>query len=109
MTILVIMLVVLGVVDGTLDDDPYLDFTWEPASGNVDHYAVYVSINDGEFALVGTTRIPSIVYTHEPVGDKIILQVQAVDAEGPTGPMSEPSEPVWRVAQKEPPGKAISE
>ena len=77
----------------TYDNDTSLDFTWETASGDVDHYNVYVSIDEGEYDLVGTTSETS--YTVEGSdGHTYKIKVEAVDAAGNTGPMSDESDPV---------------
>ena len=45
-----------------LVSDTSLDYTWEAASGPVDHYEVFVSVNSGTFESVGTTPTPSRAY-----------------------------------------------
>ena len=75
------------------DDDIYLDFIWDPATGPVHHYNVFVSIDGGEYQLVGTTETTSYRLIGED-GHVYRVKVQAVDAEGNTGPMSDESDPV---------------
>ena len=77
----------------TYDDDTSLDFIWEAASGDVDHYNVYVSIDEGDYVLVGNTSETS--YTVEGSdGHSYKVQVEAADAAGNVGPMSPESDPV---------------
>lgn len=90
---------------GTFDDDGVLEFFWDAATGNVHHYDVYVSINDGDFSLDGNTvSLPTaeslyILKTFIAIGSQVVVKVQAVDSLGGTGPMSEASDPVWRVSK----------
>ena len=74
------------------DNDTLLDFTWEAADGNVDHYNIYVSTDD-EYVLVGTTSETAYTVTGSD-GHTYKIKVEAVDAAGNIGPMSEESEPV---------------
>jgi len=75
------------------DDDTDLDFIWTPATGNPDHYNVYLSVDGGEYKLVGTTKETS--YRVNGEDDHIYrLRVQAVDSSGNVGPMSDESDPV---------------
>jgi len=78
------------------DNDGSLDYTWEAGSGLVDHYNIYVSLNDGGFELFDTTADATSAYTLEDAVDGGIyrLKVQAVDAFGNTSPKSESSDPV---------------
>ncbi|MGQ9609416.1 MAG: hypothetical protein ACUVWN_08945 [bacterium] len=84
----------------TYDDDPVLEFYWEPATGNVDHYNVYLSTDGSDYVLVGTTPTaptqenPYAVPITAVDGKVYRLKVEAADAEGNVGPMSEPSDPV---------------
>ena len=86
----------------TIDDDETLEFYWSAASGPVHHYNLYVSIDGKDFYLVGTTDVlPTKEDPYQvPVIAKPVhsyrLQVEAEDANGSVGPMSEPSFPVWR-------------
>ncbi len=80
-----------GTVD--YDDDTELSFIWEAASGNVDHYNVYVSTDWGKYFLVEITSEPAV--TLEALhGHTYKVKVEAVDAAGNVGPMSEESYPV---------------
>ena len=91
----------------THNDD--LHFSWAPASGNVDHYNVYVSFDGKPFVKVGETTvnayvledmanshsfpiIPGAVYEDFEV-ISVVMKVEAENAAGP-GPMSDPSEEV---------------
>lgn len=84
----------------TYDDDTTLEFYWTPATGDVDHYDVYVSTNGWEYVMVGnTTDVPTVTNPYPlPLvaehGSTYTVKVQAVDSHGNTGLMSEPSEPV---------------
>jgi len=75
----------------TYDDDTSLDFIWEAASGDVDHYNVYVSIDGGEYDLVGTTSETAYTVTGSD-GHIYRVKVEAVDAAGNVGLMSEESD-----------------
>jgi len=77
----------------TYDNDTSLEFTWTAASGDVDHYNVYVSIDEGEYDLVGTTSETSYTVTGSD-GHTYKVKVEAVDVEGNVGPMSEESDSV---------------
>ena len=95
------------------DNDTSLKFTWSPASGNVDHYNVYMYTekdknkdkdkdknkdkdkdkDKDEYVLVAITSETTYTinskakYTYK-------VKVEAVDAAGNVGPMSDESEPV---------------
>lgn len=75
------------------DDDTDLDFVWTPATGNPDHYNVYLSVDGGDYTLVGTTRETSYRVSGED-GHVYRLKVQAADSNGNVGPMSDESDPV---------------
>ena len=75
----------------TYDDDTSLDFIWEVALGDVDHYNVYVSIDGGEYDLVGTTSETAYTVTGSD-GHIYRVKVEAVDAAGNVGLMSEESD-----------------
>jgi len=75
------------------DDDTELKFIWTAASGNVDHYDVYVSIDGNAYVLVGSTTETFYIVEGED-GHTYRVKVQAVDAAGNVGPMSEESDPV---------------
>jgi len=90
----------LGGYCDTIDDDNVLEFYWGAATGEIDHYNVYLSTNGSNYVLVGTTPTAptqSTPYT-VPVSasdSKIYqLKVEAADASGNVGHMSEPSDPV---------------
>ncbi|MCZ6680979.1 MAG: dockerin type I domain-containing protein [Candidatus Poribacteria bacterium] len=78
------------------DHDTTLNYIWEPASGPVHHYNIYVSVDGGEFELVGTTvdATPEYALTDAKDRSTYRLQVQAVDAAGNVGPLSDPSDPI---------------
>ena len=85
------------------DSNTLLEFYWKAASGNVDHYDVYLSIDDENYYKVGRTPDAEAPTEKDPYpvpivaedGRKYRLKVQGVAANGTTGPMSEPSDPVW--------------
>ena len=85
----------------TVDDDTSLEFHWTAATGNVDHYNVYLSTNEGDYFQVDTTPIaptqgsPYAVPVTAEDGKKYRLKVEAEDANNNTGPMSDPSDLVW--------------
>jgi len=66
---------------------------WEAASGSVDHYNVYLSTNQQPFVLHSQAASTSFSL---PVQDAThyVVQVEAEDATGITGPLSDPSEDV---------------
>jgi hypothetical protein len=70
-----------------------LSFTWDPASGGVDHYNVYVSVEDGPYALLSEALTNSCQFTGED-GKGYVVQVEAEDERGDVGPISDPSEKV---------------
>jgi len=82
----------------TYDDDTSLEFYWAPATGNVDHYNVYLSINGANYTQVGTTPAAPTQATPYPVpvtsedGHNYQLKVAALDATGAIGPESDPSD-----------------
>jgi len=76
------------------DNDTSLDYSWEPASGPVDHYKVYVSVDNGlTFQMVGTTATPNYTLTGAKDLSTYRLKVQAVDASGNAGPFSNVADP----------------
>ena len=85
----------------TDDDDTTLHFYWAAASGNVDHYNVYLyidSVQHSETWATATTPSSEDPYSVPIVaeaGRMYQLRVQAEDADGATGPMSNMSDPVW--------------
>jgi hypothetical protein len=72
----------------TYDDDKLLEFYWTPATGNVVHYNVYLSINVADYTLVGTTPNAPTLENPYPVpvtaqyGYNYRLKVEAEDAMG---------------------------
>jgi hypothetical protein len=101
---------VTGVLCDTYDDDTVVQFYWDAASGNVDHYNVYVSVYNsyGDPSSLAETKnyqtpdgatpespyaLPADVVIEDGKGYR--LQVEAEDASGIAGPMSEPSDLVW--------------
>ena len=70
-----------------------LTFAWTAATGSVDHYHVYVSLDGGVFNLhtqVSSTTCTMVVAD----GRRYRIQVDAEDPQGNLGPMSDPSEEV---------------
>ena len=92
---LLCMVLVIPFVHADYDDDTSLDYTWTAASGPVDHYNIYLSIDGGDFTLIGQTpdATPSFTYTNAEDGKTYQIKVQAVDAIGSVGPESDPSDP----------------
>lgn len=80
-----------GAVD--YDNGTSLKFIWEAASGDVDHYNVYVSTDGDEYVLVGSPSETSYTVTCSD-GHTYRVKVEAVDAAGNVGPMSLESDPV---------------
>ena len=88
----------------TYDDDTVLEFYWKAASGDVQHYNVYLSVDEGDFFFVGKTESGRAPTEENPYavpekyiedGKKYRLKVQAEGANGVKGDMSEPSDLVW--------------
>ena len=85
----------------TDDDDATLHFYWAAATGNLDHYNVHLYIDGVQHseawttATVPTSQNPYAVPIVAEAGRMYQLQVQAEDASGATGPMSDMSDPVW--------------
>ena len=70
-----------------------MKFVWDEAFGYPEFYNVYVSVNGGEYDLIGTT--PTTSYTIEGEdGYYYKIKVQAADSDGNVGPMSDESEVV---------------
>ena len=78
------------------DNDGSLDYTWTLASGPVDHYDVYVSVDGVNFSLAGATPDATPAYTHTNTtdGTTYSIKIQAVDAFGNTGLFSDVADPV---------------
>jgi len=70
-----------------------LSFHWGDASGTVDHYNVYVSVDGQPFELHEQAEACSCVLAAED-GRTYVLQVEAEDSDGRVGPMSDPSDQV---------------
>lgn len=70
-----------------------LSFVWGDASGTVDHYNVYVSIDGQPFELLEQADGCACELPAED-GRTYVLQVEAEDASGRVGPMSDPSDQV---------------
>lgn len=70
-----------------------LSFRWGDASGTVDHYNVYVSEDGRPFELLDHARASTCQLDAED-GRTYVLQVEAEDADGRVGPMSNPSEQI---------------
>jgi len=80
------------------DDDTQLGFYWREASGNPHHYNVYVCVDESvdqngkrKYSFDGTTEKASYTVTGED-GHSYRIKVEAVDAAGNVGPMSEESD-----------------
>ena len=68
-------------------------FSWNPAPGSIHHYNVYISRDGKPFQLIRkVTQSSCRVYLQDGVGQ--VLQLDAEDAEGNRGPMSDPSDTV---------------
>ncbi len=90
----------------TVDDDTKLEFYWDPAVGNVEHYNIYLAVYDKfgdeksyvliektKDAIAPTEENPYTVPISAEDGKKYELKVQAETSIA--GPMSEPSVTVW--------------
>jgi hypothetical protein len=102
--VLVLSVLLMSAVQVLCDTDDFnqlLEFQWNAATGDVHHYNVYLSIDGASYSLVGTTPTAPTVENPYAVpidaedGKQYRLRVEAEDAGGQTGPMSEPSDPVW--------------
>jgi hypothetical protein len=97
----------------TYDDDDDLEFYWSAASGNVQGYKVYLSIDGGEYSPIGSTatcpteEAPYLLPVVPQVGSLYQIRVEAFGSDGETGPASEISDPVWRVISKVAPGRPV--
>ena len=98
--VLTFILIALQAFCDTIDNDTTLEFYWGTATGSVAKYNVYLSTNGSEYVLVGETfnapteSSPYAVPLVAVDGSAYQLKVEAVDAEGLAGPMSEPSDQV---------------
>ena len=70
-----------------------LSFTWDPADGSVDHYNVYVSVGAQPYELLAEVNTNSCQIEMQD-NHSYMLQVDAEDGLGNTGPMSEPSDEI---------------
>ena len=70
-----------------------LSFIWDPASGDIDHYNVYLSVEDQPYSLLAAVTTNSCQVVGED-GKSYVLQVEAEDGRGITGPISDPSEKI---------------
>jgi K319L-like, PKD domain len=70
-----------------------LSFRWTAASGSVDHYNVYLSTNGQPFELLDEAGANTCQVDVQD-GRNYVLQVEAEDAIGRVGPMSDPSDQV---------------
>ncbi len=70
-----------------------LSFMWADASGPVDHYNVYLSVDGQPFELMEEVGAPAC-QVDVVDGRTYVLQVEAEDAIGRVGPMSDPSDQV---------------
>ena len=72
---------------------PRLSFAWGEASGSVDHYNVYLSVDGQPFELLEQADECGCQVAADDASTYVI-QVEAEDAAGRVGPMSDPSEPI---------------
>lgn len=70
-----------------------LSFTWEPSSGDVAHYNVYLSVKEQPYGLFCKTPTNFFQVDGED-GKSYVVQVEAEDGSGATGPISDPSEKI---------------
>lgn len=70
-----------------------ITLTWDPASGSVAHYNVYVSVDQAPYSLYGTAPTNTVNLPVED-GARYLVQVEAEDPNGLTGPLSDPSEEI---------------
>ena len=70
-----------------------LSFTWEPASGDVAHYNVYLSVEGQPYGLFCEAPTNFCQVDGED-GQSYVMQVEAEDGSGTTGPISDPSEKI---------------
>jgi K319L-like, PKD domain/Fibronectin type III domain/Bacterial TSP3 repeat len=94
--ILALLILVVPVSSGAVGIDvpvsrSPLSFSWDPASGQVDHYNVYLSVDDQHFELLEETNTNSCLVDVQE-GRAYVLQVEAEDGVGRVGPLSDPSE-----------------
>ena len=93
MGLLLLALLLLAGGERDYDDDTDVDFVWSPASGPVYAYRVFLSVDGGGYKLIDTTRTTS--YRVKGEDCRVYkIKVQAVDARGNAGPVSDESDPV---------------
>lgn len=68
-----------------------LSFAWDSSTGTVDHYNVYLSVDGQAYEKISEVTEPACQVDVED-GGRYLLQVDAEDAYGNRGPMSDPSE-----------------
>ncbi len=83
----------VSVQAATYTNHSQLSFEWSEASGSVDHYNVYVSVNGQPFELLEQAGESACRLDAEDAST-YVLQVEAENAAGRVGPMSDPSEPI---------------
>lgn len=94
----VLLIPVFPALCDTYDDDATLEFYWDAATGSVHHYNVYLSIDDADYTLVGTTNTapteqqPYIMPIDAEDGRNYRLKAEAESSAGSVGAMSEPSD-----------------
>ncbi len=67
--------------------------TWEPASGTVDHYNVYLSTDGGPYVLFMEVATASCQLEPQD-GQRVRIQLDGEAPDGTTGPVSDPSEEI---------------
>lgn len=77
----------------TYTNQSTLSFLWSEASGSVDHYNVYLSVDGEPFELLEHSAGCNCQLDAED-GRTYVIQVEAEDALGRVGPMSDPSEQI---------------
>ncbi len=77
----------------TYTNDSPLSFIWGEASGTVDHYNVYVSVDGQPFELLEQADGCACELEAED-GRTYVVQVEAEDELGRVGPMSDPSDQI---------------
>jgi len=76
-------------------DETNVTVRWAPATGPVEAYAVFVSRNGQEFAIVPDHVVNETQVTLQgAVGDTLVVRVAARDKHGNQGPFSPDSDPI---------------
>jgi len=70
-----------------------VSFVWTQSTGPVDHYNVYVSVNEAPFRLLKAVS-DNTCQVDVVNGRSYVLQVEAEDADGRVGPLSDMSEEI---------------